>query len=158
MSRAAVLPRDGHRLLLAPIADFANHASTFDAANAELRAEGDGSVSLVALRDISPGEEIHHCYAELNNENLLFSYGMVLDSNPNEGFMCPLHPPTTAVKTALLRQGLMELRHAEGIRGSLSDAPVLGHRGNPRELLFALQVQAMPEQMAASSLRRTAAS
>ena len=75
MSRAAVLPRDGHRLVLAPLADFANHAASFGSANAELLAEKDGSVSLVARKPIVAGEEITHCYAEMDNEQLLFCYG-----------------------------------------------------------------------------------
>eukprot|EP00927_Polykrikos_kofoidii_P071128 TRINITY_DN67455_c0_g1_i1.p1 TRINITY_DN67455_c0_g1~~TRINITY_DN67455_c0_g1_i1.p1 ORF type:complete len:522 (+),score=63.65 TRINITY_DN67455_c0_g1_i1:80-1645(+) len=152
MSRAAVLPRDGSRLVLAPIADFANHAASFADANAELRYEDSGAVTLIARRAIAAGEEIRHCYAELSNEQLLFSYGTVLEGNPHGGPACHLPPPVPTSKA----------RAAAWYRGLGAAGPSLRSHGTPgvddpaEELLLAFCVLHLSEREAASLLNDAA--
>ena len=85
MSRAFKIPKGSDRLVLIPIVDIANHAATHRLANADVRNNADGSVSMVAVRDIAKGEEVRICYGEYTNEQLLFCYGFVIPDNPCQG-------------------------------------------------------------------------
>ena len=85
MSRGFKIPKGSDRLVLIPIVDIANHAATHKDANADVRNNLDGSISMVACRDIAPGEEIRICYGEYTNEQLLFCYGFVIPENPCQG-------------------------------------------------------------------------
>ena len=85
MSRAFKIPKGSDRLVLIPIVDIANHAATHKVANADVRNNADGSISMVAVRDIAQGEEVRICYGEYTNEQLLFCYGFVIPDNPCQG-------------------------------------------------------------------------
>ena len=65
--------------------DIANHAPTYALANAEFSDNKDGSMSMIACRDIASDEEVCVCYGEHNNEQLLFCYGFVIPDNPCQG-------------------------------------------------------------------------
>eukprot|EP00929_Paragymnodinium_shiwhaense_P096742 TRINITY_DN58443_c0_g1_i1.p1 TRINITY_DN58443_c0_g1~~TRINITY_DN58443_c0_g1_i1.p1 ORF type:complete len:341 (-),score=76.97 TRINITY_DN58443_c0_g1_i1:381-1403(-) len=122
MSRAYKLPKAGsktQRLVLAPVIDLANSAETHGAANARLRAEKDGSVSLVAVRDLAEGEEVLTCYGEFDNEQLLFTYGYTKDGQ-NIQPVCPVEPSKDKTKAELWWLTSSALRPKAGHPGGLA--------------------------------------
>lgn len=149
MSRAAVLPRGSQRLVLAPMCDFANHARSFHDATAELRAVND-DVTLVALRNLAPGEEITHCYAEMGNEQLLFGYGMVLSDNPHSRTSCSW--PQSPHRLRLLQKYLSILR------GEDSPAPASFTASCFDELLAVAEVGLKSDQEVREALAAAAPS
>eukprot|EP00439_Symbiodinium_sp_Y106_P024854 s2350_g3.t1 len=110
MSRAFKIPKGSDRLVLIPIVDIANHAATHKVANADVRNNADGSISMVAVRDIAQGEEVRICYGEYTNEQLLFCYGFVIPDNPCQGLVCPLQFPDSPKRSELLHHCLAHRR------------------------------------------------
>lgn len=110
MSRVFKLPKGGSQLVLAPFVDIANHACTHGEANAVVELQENGDVVLRASRPVCSGDEVRICYGEYANEQLIFSYGFVLRDNHIGGPVCPLQPPSTPHRAALLTLGLQTLR------------------------------------------------
>ncbi|CAJ1440196.1 unnamed protein product [Effrenium voratum] len=152
MSRAFHVPKDSDRLALIPIVDIANHAPTYQAANAEIRDNPDGSISMVASRDIASNEEVCICYGEYSNEQLLFCYGFVIPNNPCQGLLCPLPVPDTAGRAQLLQRALRRLRATSKVPAEAFAALRSGKDG-AIELLSALKVWNMPEDEAQAMLK-----
>eukprot|EP00301_Raphidiophrys_heterophryoidea_P001325 c10645_g1_i1.p1 GENE.c10645_g1_i1~~c10645_g1_i1.p1 ORF type:complete len:274 (-),score=60.36 c10645_g1_i1:382-1203(-) len=74
---------DGSRTCLHPIVDLCNTPSSYVVPpSAGLLHEKDGRVLLVALRNISSGEELTITYGYHDNMNLLGRYGMAMTANP----------------------------------------------------------------------------
>jgi len=70
-----------NRWALLPLIDMANHSFS---SNAEVLCEMDGSVSLLARRDLAPQEPVLVNYGNLSNELLLLDYGFLMDPNPHD--------------------------------------------------------------------------
>ena len=149
MSRAFHVPKGSDRLVLIPIVDIANHAPTYKLANAEFRDNSDGSISMLASRDIAPKEEVCICYGEHTNEQLLFCYGFVIPQNPCEGLLCPLQFPDTPSKAELLHYSLADHRSRHGRNPAAKAGPTLRcpSKMEPAsaELILALKIFGMPE-------------
>ncbi|CAE7450401.1 set10 [Symbiodinium sp. CCMP2456] len=154
MSRAFKIPKGSDRLVLIPIVDIANHAATHKVANADVRNNADGSVSMVAVRDIAQGEEVRICYGEYTNEQLLFCYGFVIPDNPCQGLVCPLQFPDSPKRSELLHHCLAHRRQLVPHTLPAKAGPLLyGAPGTvPCELLLALKVTNITETQAAELL------
>eukprot|EP00439_Symbiodinium_sp_Y106_P032057 s2350_g3.t2 len=147
MSRAFKIPKGSDRLVLIPIVDIANHAATHKVANADVRNNADGSISMVAVRDIAQGEEVRICYGEYTNEQLLFCYGFVIPDNPCQGLVCPLQFPDSPKRSELLHHCLAHRRQLVQHPLPAKAGPLL-YRANGTvsfELLLALKVTNITE-------------
>ena len=124
--------------------DIANHAPTYALANAEFSDNKDGSMSMIASRDITSEEEVCVCYGEHNNEQLLFCYGFVIPENPCQGMLCPLPFPDTPARAELLHYTLADLRRRHGRNPSAKAGPTLRRPSKAEpgssELLLALKI------------------
>lgn len=154
MSRAFKIPKGSDRLVLIPIVDIANHAATHRLANADVRNNADGSVSMVAVRDIAKGEEVRICYGEYTNEQLLFCYGFVIPDNPCQGLVCPLQFPDSPKRSELLHHCLAHRRQLVPHTLPAKAGPLLYRASGtvPCELLLALKVANITETQAAELL------
>ncbi|CAE7876601.1 unnamed protein product [Symbiodinium sp. KB8] len=154
MSRAFKIPKGSDRLVLIPIVDIANHAATHRLANADVRNNADGSVSMVAVRDIAKREEVRICYGEYTNEQLLFCYGFVIPDNPCQGLVCPLQFPDSPKRSELLHHCLAHRRQLVPHTLPAKAGPLLYRASGtvPCELLLALKVANITETQAAELL------
>eukprot|EP00928_Gymnodinium_smaydae_P011652 TRINITY_DN14273_c0_g1_i1.p1 TRINITY_DN14273_c0_g1~~TRINITY_DN14273_c0_g1_i1.p1 ORF type:complete len:609 (+),score=74.69 TRINITY_DN14273_c0_g1_i1:40-1827(+) len=157
MSRAYKLPKASshvERLVLAPIIDIANSAAERSSANAQLRAEKDGAVSLVSTRPIKSGEEILTCYGEFDNEQLLFTYGYIEPSRFLQGPVCPVQLPEGRVYARLWHFGSQRLR--SGSAGAVQGPARLlcAPDRTATELLAALRLSDVSEEEAKATLRQ----
>lgn len=130
--------------------DIANHAPTYAMANAEFCDNNDGSMTMIASRDIPSDEEVCVCYGEHNNEQLLFCYGFIIPDNPCQGLLCPLPFPDTPCRAELLHYTLADHRK-ENQRNPLAKAgPTLRRPSTEAasaELLLALKISDMSEEI-----------
>ena len=130
--------------------DIANHAPTYAMANAEFCDNKDGSMTMIASRDIPSDEEVCVCYGEHNNEQLLFCYGFIIPDNPCQGLLCPLPFPDTPCRAELLHYTLADHRK-EYHRNPLAKAgPTLRRpsmEAASAELLLALKILDMSEDI-----------
>lgn len=157
MSRGFHVPKNSDRLLLIPIVDIANHAPTYALANAEFNDNKDGSMTMIASRDIASEEEVCVCYGEHNNEQLLFCYGFVIPDNPCQGLLCPLPFPESPFRAELLHYTLADLRKHHGRNPSAKAGPTLRRPSDSEpatsELLLALKIFGMSEEEAEAQLQ-----
>ncbi len=71
----------GHTMV--PLVDMADHS--FES-NAEVRANDDSSISMIANKPVQAGQAVLLKYGSHDNHNLLLSYGFLLPGNPYEKF------------------------------------------------------------------------
>lgn len=98
---------DDGTIVMVPMADMLNHRTGFN--NARLFFEED-ELKMLAVKDISAGEQLYNTYGDLGNAELLFKYGFVDDPNPfsnvefgigefvewaEENHKCSIHNPST---------------------------------------------------------------
>jgi hypothetical protein len=98
---------------IVPGLDFINHSSSTSQCRYSVD-EHRGRVCLLCPKGarLRPGQEITMDYGQKSNEELLFLYGFVEDSNPNDSLMvaCPLPQPNDWDETLQMKIQLLQVR------------------------------------------------
>lgn len=98
---------------IVPGLDFINHSSSTSQCRYRVD-EQRGRVCLLCPKGarLRPGQEITMDYGRKSNEELLFLYGFVEDSNPNDSLMvaCPLPQPSDWDETLQMKIQLLQVR------------------------------------------------
>lgn len=125
-SRAVEIIRNGSTVrCMPPLVDMANHDphQASDEVPSLYYSAPDDSICLVASVDRSPGDEVFVIYGHYPNSKLLYSYGFVVDNNPNRAIdLWPRVPPSSyraAEKEAILRSHPLTAEQTYDFRGTV---------------------------------------